>query len=185
MGAASPAAGAAGAAGANRALVKSYGSGATKLLPGAPPTQVLHQAPDTKVLGPDKAPATQKIDRGQPPAQDADKQKGKSDQEQEEEQEQGQEQAVKPDDKPKFFKNLRVQWPGIPDPGSITFPLLFLLLLLFFVQPVSGTKKTRAQWLWSVLTGPATLPLPGEGTWGQGQRGNSEGTWGQGQRGQG
>lgn len=44
---------------------------------------------------------------------------------------------------------------SIPAPGSITLPLLVVLLLLFFVQQING--KSRAEWFWDVLSGQASV----------------------------
>lgn len=47
---------------------------------------------------------------------------------------------------------------NIPTPGNITFPLLVVLLLLFFVQQING--KSRAEWFWSVVSGQASILPP-------------------------
>lgn len=58
----------------------------------------------------------------------------------------------------KIVHGADVRIGSIPQPGSIVFPLVVLLLLFFLIVPVNG--QTRLGWLWAVLTGNAYVGDP-------------------------
>lgn len=45
---------------------------------------------------------------------------------------------------------------SLPAPGDIGFPLLILLVFFFLIIPIKG--RSRAMWLWEVITGGARVP---------------------------
>ncbi len=80
--------------------------------------------------------------------------------EKEEEGEQAEEQSKEKEAKAakgsSFVAALRARVGSLPDPGSVAFPLLAVLVMLLFIVPVGG--KTRAVHLWNVLIGKEALP---------------------------
>lgn len=52
-----------------------------------------------------------------------------------------------------ILKDVGVRLENVPTPGSITLPLILLLVFFFLIVPVNGS--TRFTWLWLVLSGDA------------------------------
>lgn len=127
--------------GANAALVKQFGQGASPH--AAPPT-------DTKTLNKPAAPEQDSDKDKAGEKQDSDKDKQDKDKDEDKDKKVQQQPAQR-----RGLRPLRFSTEGIPDPGSIVFPLTFLILLQLFLVPYGTAKKTRAQLLWDVLIGQA------------------------------
>lgn len=54
-------------------------------------------------------------------------------------------------EKPRFLDRWAGRLQRIPDPGSILFPLLLILLMLFFILRYGPKNLTRAELTWGVL----------------------------------
>lgn len=133
---------------------------ATRPLSAAKPTQLL---PEAKQANEDQAHARDLIRQFN--EQDAARKQGQAQQAQEAQEAQRQQDlkqaqrgarfaaqhAPEPDKKPSFIDRWAGRLGGIPDPGSIVFPLLLILLLLFLVMRYGPKNLTRAELVWGVL----------------------------------
>lgn len=59
----------------------------------------------------------------------------------------------------RVVRQVRANLPEIPDPGSLWFPLMILILFNLFIIQFGAAHLTRAQLLWGVLTSDYSIEV--------------------------